>query len=182
VVYLLDLSSGLYRSSDGGQNWIDIWPSMKFNNNDFFNTGFITSDNNDPSTLYVSIQGSQDSPIARNFNVYKLSDADTATFGEPGSRGIRNISTHTGGKILRPGPLTIDTQGRLWLTQQQDSTNEVTAELFVMEDPTQDEAFTGVTSEAYRNSVITPSSIDVSTDGYIYVAQNGRGVVKIRLP
>ena len=182
VVYLLDLTAGLCRSNDGGRTWTNIWPVMRFNNNDFFNTGYITADDNDPTTLYVSVQGHRESPIPRGFRVFRLTQADTRIFGEPGTAGITDISSHSGNtQIRRPGPIVFGPEGNLWLTQQQDSVNSVDASLFVMENPRTDVTFKDVSSEEYRNTAISPSGIDVSTDRHVYVSQNGVGVVKARI-
>ena len=182
VVYLLDLYEGLYRSNDGGQNWSNIWTSMNFNNNDFFNTGYITADNNNPTTIYLSIQGRSGSPIGTNFKVYRMTGANTGVFGEPGTTGITDITFHSGNTVIRrPGPLVFGPDGRLWLTQQQNSVNSIYAGLFVMENPTTDLSFTDITTNAYQNIAIQPSSIDVSSDGYIYMSQNGKGLVKIKV-
>ena len=109
-----------------------------------------------------------------------MTDADTVIFGPPGTEGITDITNHSGGsKIKRPGPLVFGPYGNLWLTQQQDSKNSIDAALFVMEKPLTAESFTDITTNEYRNSVISPSGIDVSTDGHIYISQNGLGVVKI---
>ena len=182
VVYLLDLYEGLYRSNDGGQNWSNIWTSMNFNNNDFFNTGYITADNNNPTTIYLSIQGRSGSPIGTNFKVYRMTGANTGVFGEPGTTGITDITFHSGNTVIRrPGPLVFGPDGRLWLTQQQNSVNSIYAGLFIMENPTTDLSFTDITTNAYQNIAIQPSSIDVSSDGYIYMSQNGKGLVKIKV-
>jgi len=180
IVYLLDLSTGLHRSQDGGQSWENIWPSMGFKNNNFFNTGYITADDNNPTTLYLSIQGKKGSPIGTSFKVYRMTEANTGVFGKPGTSGITDITTHSSDSMIeRPGPIVIGPDGSLWLTQQQDSKNSINASLFVMENPTDDASFTEVTTNDYRNVAIKPSGIDVSSDGYIYISQNGVGVVKI---
>jgi len=180
VVYLVDLSSGLYRSTDGGRTWADIWPSMSFRNNDFFNTGYIAADDNDPTTLYLSIQGDSGSPIGTNFRVFRMSGANTGIFGAPGSSGIADITKHTGNtQIRRPGPLVIGPGGNLWLTEQQDSKNAIDAALYVMENPVTDSSFTRLNITDYSNVAVSPSGIDVSSDGNVYVSQNGVGVVKI---
>jgi len=181
VVYLLDLSVGFYRSNDGGQNWSNIWPSMSFNNNDFFNAGYITADDNNPTTLYLSVQGRSGSPIGAGFRVYRMTGANTGVFGAPGTAGITNIAFHSGNtSIQRPGPMVFGPNGRLWLTQQQNSSNSIYAALFVMENPTTDMSFTDLTTNTYRNVANRPSSIDVSSDDYIYISQNGTGLVKIK--
>ncbi|WP_397363691.1 T9SS type A sorting domain-containing protein [Olleya sp. R77988] len=182
IVYLLDLSEGLYRSDDGGQNWSNIWTSMNFNNNDFYNTGYITADDNDPTTLYLSIQGGSGSPIGTNFKIYRMIGANSGTFGAPGTSGISDITFHSGNvSIARPGPLVFGPNGRLWLTQQQNSANSIYAGLFVMENPTTDLSFIDLTTNAYKNIVIQPSGIDVSSDGYVYISQNGTGLIKIKV-
>ena len=181
VVYLLDLSIGLYRSTDGGQNWTDIWPDMNFNNKDFFNAGYITADDGDPTTLYVSLQGGSGSPIGTNFKVYRMTGADQGLFDKPNlDDDITDITMHTGNvAIQRPGPIVFGQDGKLWLTQQQNSPNNITAGLYVMENPTTDLSFVDLTTDAYRNLAIQPSGIDVSSDGYVYISQSGTGLVKI---
>ncbi len=181
VVYLVDLSTGLYRSNDGGQSWINIWPNVSFRNKNFYNTGYITANDNDPSTLYLSIQGDRGSPIGAKFRVYRLANADTKIFGKPGSAGITDM-TKRNKSIKRPGPLVIGPAGRLWLTQQQDSKNSISAALYVMDNPATDTAFTELTTDEYRNVVVSPSGIDIASDGHIYISQNGIGVVKISIP
>ena len=181
VVYLLDLSIGLYRSNDGGQNWTDIWPDMSFRNNDFYNTGYITADDNDPTTLYVSIQGDPDSPIGSSFKVYRMTGADSSVFDPPADSDtprITDLTKHSGNSVIRrPGPIVFGSDGNLWLTQQQDSPNSVDAALFVMENPATAASFKDVTTPAYRRSAISPSGIDVS-GGYVYVSNSGLGVLK----
>jgi len=181
VVYLLDLSKGFYRSNDGGENWTNIWPSMSFNDNDFYNTGYLTADDNDPTTLYLSIQGGSGSPIGTGFRVFRLTGADSGTFGVPGTSGITDITFHSGDEsIQRPGPIIFGHDGRLWLTQQQNSANGIDAGLFVMDNPSTDLSFVDLTTNAYKNIAIQPSGIDVSDDGYVYISQNGTGLVKIQ--
>ena len=101
VVYLLDLSAGLYRSNDGGQSWVDIWPSMSFRNNDFYSTGYITADEKYPTTVYLSIQGDAGSPIRTGFRVYRMTEADSRIFGEPGTAGITDITRHSGDVVIK---------------------------------------------------------------------------------
>jgi len=177
VVYLLDLDIGLYRSMDGGENWTDIWPDVELTNNDFYNLGYITADDNDPTTLYISLH-----IIGTGFKVYRMTDAHTGEFGPPGSAGIEDIGYYDSGNssINRPGPIDFGPDGRLWLTQQQHSPSSNYAGLFVMENPRTDMSFTDLTTDEYQDFATTPSGMDVSDDGYIYIAQSGNGLVKIR--
>ena len=180
VVYFLDLTAGLHRSNDGGQNWMNIWPTMSFRNNDFYNTGYIAADDNNPSTLYLSIQGDRDSPIGANFKVYRLTSADTKIFGKLNDTDITDI-TKRNKSIKRPGPLVVGPNGNLWLTQQQDSKKSINAALYVMENPATGDTFKELTTNDYRNVVTSPSGIDVASDGHVYVSQNGIGMVKIAI-
>ena len=183
VVYLLDLSAGFYRSNDGGQSWVDIWPSMSLRNNDFYNTGYITADDKYPTTVYLSIQGDAGSPIRTRFKVYRMTEADSRIYGEPGTAGITDITVHSGGGVIqRPGPLVVSPIGDLLLTQQQDSRNSVEAALFIMKNPSSDSSFTELSTLEYRSTAVSPSDIDVSRDGQVYISQGGMGVVKVILP
>lgn len=182
LVYLIDLSSGLYRSTDGGRSWVNMWPNMSLRNNDFYNTGYLAAQNQDPETLYVSIQGDSGSPIGTGFRVFRLRDAGTRIFNSPDSPEVSEIQFHSvNERIQRPGPLVMDPDNRLWLTEQQDSRQGVDAGLFVMENPGTDTTFTEVSGEDYRDAVVSPIGIDVSSDGYIYISQNGGGIVKIAI-
>jgi len=182
-VYLLDLSAGLYRSNDGGQSWINIWPVMSFRNNDFYNTGYIAADDNNPSILYLSIQGDRGSPIGASFRVYRLTSADTAKFDAPGSSSITDFTKYSGNSsIKRPGPLAISPDGSLWLAQQQDSRKSINAAIYVMKNPATDTSFEDLTTNEYRNVATSPSGIDVSSDGHIFISQSGIGVIKISVP
>ncbi|MDC0435515.1 hypothetical protein OAM69_07765, partial [bacterium] len=183
VVYLVELSAGLYRSNDGGQSWLDIWPGMSFRNNDFYNTGYITADDKYPTTVYLSIQGDAGSPIGTGFRVYRMTEADSRIFGEPGSAGITDITKHSEDVVIkRPGALVVSPIGDLILTQQQDSRNSIEAALFIMDNPGVDSSFTDLSTQKYRRAAVSPSDIDVSRDGQIYISQTGLGVVKVSLP
>jgi len=183
-VYLLDISTGLYRSENGGQNWVNIWPDMNFKNNDFYNTGYIAADDNNPTTLYISMQGDNNPYIGTSHKVYRLERADSVIYGNPNNDPfITDITFHSGiEQIKRPGPMVFGQDGNLWLTQQQYSPNSIDAALFVMENPEDDDYFIDVSanSNAYKNLVTSPSGIDVSNDGYIYISQTGTGLAKIK--
>ena len=47
-----------------------------------------------------------------------------------------------------------------------------------MQNPKTDTTFEDITTNAYRNAAIRPSGIDVSGDGFVYISQNGGGLVK----
>jgi hypothetical protein len=181
VVYLIDLVAGLNRSSDGGKTWTKIWQGMSFNNKDFFITGFITA--SDPNTIYISFQGDNSSYTGSKLKVYRLDNAKTANFSDPAKdSNIVDISSIVGGgEITHPGPLIIDHTGMLWVTQQAYGANNIEAGLFVMKNPKTDKAFTEITNNEYRQLVVEPVGIDVSTDGYIYLAQRGLGIAKLKI-
>ncbi len=181
LVYLLDLSSGLYRSHDSGKSWKNIWPEMSFRNKDFYRTGYITADDRDPSVLYISMQGEKMSPIGTKFKVYRMRGADKTIFKASGNPGISNIAKISNNRsISRPGPLIIGPEGKLWLAQQQDTKNKVNAGLFVMENPATDTSFIDVTTPEYRRTASSPTGIAVSGDGTVYVSQSGNGLTKLR--
>lgn len=181
TVYLLDLSTGLCRSNDGGVTWQNIWPEMSFNNNDFFNSGYIASNNESPTTLYISIQGRSGSPLNTKFKVYRINDAHKGVLKGIDDPKVDDISIHSGAqKITRPGPLAVSPLGELWLTENQDAPNGVKAGLFRMTQPESDSSFTRMTFDDYEASVPSPSGIAISVDGFIYISQTGMGLVKIQ--
>ena len=55
VVFLLDLDAGLFRSVDGGQSWEEIWSGLRFNNANFFLSGFIAGSSPD-SGLTMTVE------------------------------------------------------------------------------------------------------------------------------
>ena len=181
VVFLIDTTAGLYRSTDGGQTWSNIWEGMSFRNNDFYRAGYFAASS--PDTLYLSVQGESGSFIGTRFRVYRLNNADTANFIDPDDDpNIDLINTHSGGtQFSRPGPIALDPKGRLWLTEQADSQNNVLAGLYLMENPETDGSFLKMTSEAYEQLVINPIGMAVSSSGYIYIPQGGLGVAKLKI-
>ena len=153
---------------------------MKLRNKDFFNTGFIAADDKNPNTLYLSIQGDRGSPIRTGFKVYRLNKADTEIFSSVNNANLTDITKHSGQAVIkRPGPLQISPDGTLWLAQQQDAKNAVDAALFVMQNPATGNSFTDVTTDKYSQITASPNGIDISSDGYIYISQNGSGLVKL---
>jgi len=153
---------------------------MTFRNKAFYNTGFITADDKNPSTLYISVQGERNSPIRAAFKVYHLGNADTEIFSDLNNPNIDDITKHSGqSAIKRPGPLQMSPDGTLWLAQQQDAKNAIDAALFVMSNPKSNDAFTDVTTEKYKQIAASPNGIDISSDGYVYISQNGSGLVKL---
>ncbi len=181
VVYLLDLSAGLYRSIDGGQNWTNMWPEMSLKNNDFYESGYLTADDNEPSTIFLSIQGDNGSPIGSDFRVFRINNADTAILDELGTPGIEDITSDTDmNTIERPGPIVLGPNGRLWLTQQQHAASGTRARLYVMENPSTDLVFNDVSTAAYSRRATRPNGIDVSIDNYVYISQSGTGLVKVK--
>jgi len=183
VVYLLDLQAGLHRSVDGGQTWLPIWAGMNLNNKDFYNAGYIAADDDDPSTIYLSIQGGLGSYVGTGFRVYRLSNADVTFFDDPATDpNVRDLSVRTDGSTIdRPGPLDLGPDGRLWLTSQQDSANSYDAGFYMMENPSIDTEFVDLTTDAYRDSVPEPVGLDVASDGYAFIAQSGTGIATLQI-
>lgn len=179
-VYLLDLSTGLSRSNDGGKTWTNIWPSMNFRNNDFYNTGYIAIHDDNPSTVFVSVQGDRTSPIGTGFRVFRLENADENHFDQLDGNGVTSIGFHSENvPIRRPGPIAFGPAGRLWLAEQQDSRNSVDAGFFVLSQPELENTFSEITTNDYRNAAVSPSEIAISENGEVYISQNGGGLVKL---
>ena len=55
VVFLLDLDAGLFGSVYGGQSWEEIWSGLRFNNANFFLSGFIAGSSPD-SGLTMTVE------------------------------------------------------------------------------------------------------------------------------
>lgn len=181
-VYLLDLSSGLYRSSDGGRSWETVWPSLALNNKDFFNSGFIAASDDDPTTLFLSLQGAPGSEINTQFRVYRLTGADTASItGEDDPRVSRIDLVADADSIQRPGPLAMGPEGRLWLVQNPDTNNAIEAGLYRMDNPATDSAFSELRIDRLPSALSAPTGIDISSDGHIYISQQGVGLIRIQI-
>ena len=79
---------GIYKSHDGGDNWIDIQQDLP---SEF---GFpIALDRNHPDTLFVIVEGQSRNNIGNEFTVYRTKDAgatwDRTTNGLPSGPGVR---------------------------------------------------------------------------------------------
>jgi len=74
---------------------------MSLRNNDFFNTGYTAADDNNPTTLYLSIQGNGGSPIGTRFKVYRMVGADTGIFDTPtNDSNITGVTKHLNGQLI----------------------------------------------------------------------------------
>jgi len=183
VVYLLDLSAGLYRSTNGGARWVNMWPGLKLNNNNFLNIGYIAASDRQPKTIYLSVQLELNPALKGAFKVYRIKNADSGiiqSFNDSDVTDLTKVAANS--SIRRPGPMVVGPNGNLFLTQNQDSSKSVSGGLFRLRNPNTRLAFDDLTTTKYRQRVPFPTGIDVSTDGYAYISQVGLGIVKIDLP
>lgn len=162
VLYLYDRASGVWRSNPAvegggwGEKWAKIWSQTSNDSQDI--TGFVVADPSDSSKLYVSVG---------NKGVYVLNDADTDTVA------AGHIVPQQLGTFKAPGPITLDSQGRLWVTDSPSSNNA--ASIQYSSDGGQ--TFTNVTDTVYKGASIEPSGISVAPDGTVYISQFHDGVL-----
>ena len=92
VVYFYDHSAGVWRSTDAGQTWVNIWAQPST----FDLTGYVAADPRDPSRLYVSVG---------RVGLFRLDGATVGTVG------TGEIVPQPVGVFLAPGPIAVRSDG-----------------------------------------------------------------------
>jgi len=177
-VVAFDRASGLYRSLDAGATWLRLWsiPPGAF--------GDLAFDPKVSSTLYVSVVrnpgggwASDDSGVWRLENVASAS-VSRDFFNDPTRREKLGETT-----IEVPGPIAFDGSGaspRLYVAQGAPQTA-----LFAIEDPaTQTAASTNLVANdpVYLGTALFPVAMVVGSNGRVYVATSGNGIVRSEAP
>lgn len=152
AAFLYDRNTGIWRSSDAGRTWAQIWVKPSKQNN----TGYLALDPTDPTALYVSVGWD---------GVYRLAGATTGAVGA----GITPVKV---GNFTVPGPVAFDRYGRLYVAAILfDQPNRLAMS-------TDDGATWRELGEAvWGATAMRPWSIDVAPDGTLYVAMRGMGVL-----
>ena len=98
TVYLYDHSTGVWRSTDAGQNWTEIW--VQHSPEDM--TGYVAADPTDPSRLYVSVDAA---------GIYRLDGADVGTV--LGGQIVPKLI----GTLSAPGAIAVRSDGALYAVE-----------------------------------------------------------------
>ena len=154
VLYLFDPPTGIHRSTDSGGTWQHIW-AVRSNRAPTARIAIT----HDPAVLYAST----------NQGLFRLDGADHGTIA------AGDITLSQLGTFRKPGPITMDRHGRLWVATEPLAGSP--ARLAVSWDPGGPEpTFHDLASEAYVNAVITPDAITVADDGRVLLADTELGV------
>jgi hypothetical protein len=168
-VYLYDRGSGIWRSSDNGATWTSspIWAKTTSpisystaGTTAYMDTGYIAADPTSNYVLYVSTDD----------GLYKLTNAAKGTSVGDGINAYRLGSTS-----LRPGPVTVDGNGKMYATNI--SVPDISNAGLYGYDKT-DSTLSLISDSFYNGSGGFPLGISVGSDGTIYVAMNGTGIFK----
>lgn len=156
-VFLYDRATGVWRSTNYGANWTQIWASPS----DQEMTGYVAASPSDPSILWVSKLNS----------LYKLTNAIAGT-----SVGT-DITATLVSEVSRAGALTIGHDDAIYCT------SKVGTGLALGEDPalfvSRDGGATwnNIADRTYASVANYPYRIAVATDGRLYLSLNGNGVM-----
>lgn len=151
VVYLYDRASGVWRSTDAGVTWKQIWSKPS----PWDLTGYLSIDPARPQDLYVSVGLDA---------VYRLSGAAKGTVGA-------GITPAKLGSFASPGAMAIAGDGTLYVAEV------ATGVPALLSSADRGATWQAVDDERYRAVAHFPTAIDIAADGTVRVALRGNGVV-----
>jgi hypothetical protein len=151
-VYAFDRSTGVFRSGDYGQTWAQIW-SITSNSS---NTGYVVQNPAVANEVWVSTSG----------GLYKLSGADSGTVGS-------GITSTTIPSVSSPGPVAITADGIVYCVTLPSAGTPV--QLLRSEDG--GATWESVGDASLEGLSIRPNQIAVATNGRIYIADLGGGLL-----
>jgi hypothetical protein len=153
-MYLFDHASGIWRSTNAGLTWSQIW---QFKMNVLF-SGDVALDPTNPNRLYVSVG---------DVGVYRIDNAHAGTVG-----GGQLVPMSIG-SMPHPGPLAVDAAGTLYVAElaeggppdlQRTSNGGTT--------------WASVADDGYRAAALFPCSLNIADDGTITLGLAGDGIVR----
>ncbi len=151
-VWLFDRASGVWRSNDYGVTWTQVW--VITSNIDY--TGYIAADPSDPSVVWVS----------RSTGLYKLTGADTGTSVGSG------ITATLVGAVSNPGAMCVSSGNEIYVATRA-LAGVPTSVLRSLDGGLN---WTDISSDVLKNTMNFIHSMDIDSEGRIYLAANGTGV------
>jgi hypothetical protein len=156
IAYFYDPGTGLWRSSDAGQSWTQIWDLSAGSSRG--GAGYLSADPRNPSRLYLSVEGS---------GVYRLDNAASDTFGNGG------IAPRKLGSFKQAGPMAVDRNGGVFVSEGA-TANAPPSLSFSLDLGV---TWHDVATDDYRRAAFAPVGLAVGPDGRVYVALNGNGML-----
>jgi hypothetical protein len=163
MAYLFDHATGIWASRNGGATWQIIWKVKDRAQLE----GHIAADPSDTTggTLYVSVGAAGTRP-----GVWKLTACQTAK-GTVENHTIHLTALNRPGALpfAEPGPIVAHTGGAVWVVENAEPNVYASADHGATWTPLGDDVLTAGAKRV--------SDMDVGTDGAIYVAMRGPGVL-----
>ncbi len=166
ICVLYDPSSGLWRGKNGatinGSAVQTAWTLMHASTTGQTGQGFVQQDPANKERVFVSYGGG----LIRVDNVFSAADATEVT-----------VTTITRPTAQPPGPICIDSLGRLWLQSRPSTTLTAPGYHRTSQRGSNAPSWTDL-SDAYSDRAgLFATQMDVATDGTVYVAMDGFGAM-----
>lgn len=152
-VYAFDRASGVYRSTDYGVTWTQIWNITS----DANRVGYIAQDPNTPTELWISYAA----------GLFRLTNVQSGTVGS----GI--IATQVSA-IASAGPLYITTEGHIYVI---DSPTSATTPIKLMRSVDSGTTWTDISDTSFKAAANRVNDLAVNARGHIFAPTLNNGVL-----
>jgi len=153
IVYLFERRSGVWRSTDAGASWSNIWAKTSSSNR----RGYIATDATG-GTLWVSTDSS----------LYRIDDARSGTVAAGKLKPVPVLT------VPSPGPVAVGRDGAVYLATK--PSGSMPAQLLRSDD--RGATWSDIADDSYRNTVLLPSRIAVDAEGGLWLALAGNGLLR----
>lgn len=149
TVWAFDLDVGVYRSTDYGQTWAQIW--LATGDTDYYH-GWLVSDPTDGQVLWA----------VTDTGLYKITNARSGTL-------VATLIT----AISAPGPLAVAPNGDVYVATVTDGVTPPA----IYRSTDHGANWVNIADDTYKSGAIIPRSLAAKSDGTVLLATNGNGVL-----